>query len=505
MRCVSYTRTTSCCRNNAVPVLSVSEQNDHIKAYAKSNGIRILKKYSDRKNDPSEIAEFEKMRLDGLNRTFDLLVFDSFWQCGKDIFTIIRVLKESFYPAGIHFAVAQEGFCSIGRGRDEVISYLECKWGLYHGHLMKSNNARNPRIHFVETYGYRYDREQDMLRIDEGSAEIVREIFSRLLQGELPSEISNGLTARGVENPGDYYCRTKGWKLRGDNRGWSAGAVAYLAKNPKYAGRWEFLANGKNYADDCEPIIDPDKYDEVQRILDLRRHHKKECNHSSNPFQKMMTDEETGAAVIMKKNPNTGRCDYHFKPRKPEGVRYERTCMDYDEAMAQIRSLLKREHNRAVAAAAYIDTHDIGSYKDDLIEEKRSPVPRLLSDLHKLSGKRLELDSLFNAGKIPEDEYLSETGTADADCRKVTEALSQIYEEIMVIEKAISGDNPWIRLFTGHDECHELTRSYFKRFCEHINIWRFEELRPVYRETEWRDRLPAYWMEAGDGTDQQTK
>lgn len=501
MRCVSYTRTTTCSRDDRIPAYAVAEQNEHIKKYITANGFRLQKKYSDRKNDPEETSDFEQMRLDGLNRKFDLLVFDSFWQCGKDIFSIVRVLKDSFVPAGIHFAVVQDDYCTAGRDAEEVIEYLENKWTEYRSHLIETRFAREPLVHFIETYGYRHNKEKDVLEIDEESAAIIREIFGKILDGMKPGKIAAELTARGVENPGDYLCRTKGWPLRGNNRGWSAGTVSHQAKNPKFAGRWAKYANGKNYADDCDPIIEPEVFDEVQKIFAQRRHHCKDCNQRINPFLKMLTDEETGATVIMKKNGYTGIYDFHFKPRKPEGVRYDKTNMNYDEAIDQIRRLLKNEHDSACEAAEHIDSHEAQSYKEHLLRERREKLPLLFEKLLHINERRLRLEELHASDDISESFFTKETAAAEYQRKALSDEISDIYEEIVEIETCYSRDNPWISLFSQYDENHELTRSYLKQFCEHVNMWRFEILKPVFREAKWKNMIMLSGMEGLYGTD----
>lgn len=488
MICVSYTRSTSCNRLDA-PVYSIAEQNEHIRQFAKANGFSIQKKYSDRTTDPECVAEFERMRIDGLNRNFDMLVFDSFWQCGKDILTIVRVLKNSFYPAGIQFAIVQEDFCSAGRERNEVMQYLDSVREKYMSHLAEAHMNGNPHMFYVETFGFRYNSEKDVLEIDEESAGVVREIFSKLLTGSTPSEIARELTEQGAEKPGDYMCRIKGWPLRGNNRGWTEGSVYSIAKNPKFAGRWQKIDNGKNYADDCEAIVDPEMFDKVQKLFDQRRHQNICGKKQNNPFLKMLTDEETGAKVIMKKNQQTGIYDFHFQYPKPAGVSYDRTCMDYQEAIDQIRAELKKEHEKALSAAEQLGSDQILLWKRHLLEETRASLTSLLKDFMQYSGEKIMLNANCEAGMIPEPKYRIGSMTAEIKCRNVTDELTNLYEKIVEIEKCFSSDNPWIKLFSEYDEDHELTRGYLRKFCEHVHIWQFEKIKPVFREVEWRNKL----------------
>ena len=72
MKCVSYTRTTSCNSGGDIPRKTIEEQNADISQYAKEHKLKVTKKYTDRSNDPSAITGFETMRMDGLSRQFDL-------------------------------------------------------------------------------------------------------------------------------------------------------------------------------------------------------------------------------------------------------------------------------------------------------------------------------------------------------------------------------------------------------------------------------------------------
>ena len=484
MRCVSYTQTASCYKAESKTSIPIADQNEHISVFAKRRKLRIAKKYSERKQKPGDYTEFEKMRTDGLNREFDTLIIDSIWQCGKDVYQAIRVLQDCFYPAGICIGIVQEDFFSGDLPADEVNAFFSNLCHQYRSHEAEVRNQRNPKKYHVETFGYRYDRENDRLEIDEESAAIVREIFSQIKSGMKPSEIAKGLTARGVENPGDYLCRTKGWKLRGKNRGWSEGTVYHISKEPKYAGRWERVIDGKNYADDCDPVVDPKLFDEVQEIYASRRHHKKICRKTLNPFMKMMTDVETGAKVIMKKNANNGIYDFHFQPPKPDGVCYERTCMEYHEAIRQVRSVLEEEKRTTEIALSKIESSDGQDYLRLQIKDVQDEAKVCLQKM---------ADLIISEGITANGSELSE----------LTDRISNMSVEIEQIKIAFSENNPWIRLFSEYDNQHDMTRAYLKQFADHVYIRRFEKISLMIREKEWKDRIPANWYrEEQNGTSQ---
>ena len=125
MRCVSYTRTTSCKSSESIPTDIIQQQNEQIQKYIQSHGWKLVAKYSDRKRDDNENTAFEEMTMDGISRKFDMVVVNSIDRCGKYISCAEDVLAKTFFPAGIHFSVVQDDFCSIEKSREEIDEYFK--------------------------------------------------------------------------------------------------------------------------------------------------------------------------------------------------------------------------------------------------------------------------------------------------------------------------------------------------------------------------------------------
>ena len=83
MRCVSYTRTTSCKEDGKIPADIIKQQDQHIQEYLKKQGWTLSAKYCDRKKDTEENTVFEELTKDGINRKFDMVVVDSIDRCGR--------------------------------------------------------------------------------------------------------------------------------------------------------------------------------------------------------------------------------------------------------------------------------------------------------------------------------------------------------------------------------------------------------------------------------------
>ena len=127
MRCVSYTRFLSTRKNARKYADAITQQNTLINAYAEKKGWRIIKRYSDKQDDPQAEEAFLKMKQDGMERRFDCLLFTSFARCGVSSYEAFKLLENVFVPAGIRFVCVEDDFDSGEHEAEENHSYLVSK------------------------------------------------------------------------------------------------------------------------------------------------------------------------------------------------------------------------------------------------------------------------------------------------------------------------------------------------------------------------------------------
>lgn len=205
MRCVSYTRTTSCKSSESIPTDIIRQQNEQIQKYIQSHGWKLVAKYSDRKRDDNENTAFEEMTMDGISRKFDMVVVNSIDRCGKYISCAEDVLAKTFFPAGIHFSVVQDDFCSIEKSREEIDEYFRKEKIAVQIKSMREFAVREQiegyyNVH-DEKYGYILSEDRKELLVEEEAATIVREVFQMLLDGVSVKKIADIMNERGVESP----------------------------------------------------------------------------------------------------------------------------------------------------------------------------------------------------------------------------------------------------------------------------------------------------------------
>lgn len=235
MRCVSYTRTTSCKEDGKIPADIIKQQDQHIQEYLKKQGWTLSAKYCDRKKDTEENTAFEELTKDGIDRKFDMVVVDSIDRCSRTISCADDVLVKTFVPAGIHFAVVQDEFISIGKTKEELYEYI--KKARYEAVQLKGMREYAIReqlegLYTVhdEKYGYILSDDRRELLIDEEAAVVVREIFQMVLDGMLLTNIVKILNDSEIESPMVHNARVghKVWPVY-DNK-WLFCSVRRMSK-----------------------------------------------------------------------------------------------------------------------------------------------------------------------------------------------------------------------------------------------------------------------------------
>ena len=248
MRCVSYTRTTSCKNTKKIPSDIIQQQNEHIQNYIQSHGWKLVAKYSDRKKDENENTAFEEMTADGINRKFDMVVVDSVDRCGKYISCAEDVLVKTFFPAGLHFAIVQSDFCSIGKSREEIDEYFRKEKIAVQVKSMREYAIREQVEGYYtvhdEKYGYILSEDRKELIVEEEAAKIVREIFQMTLAEISIKKIVAILNERGEESPMVHNARVghKHWPHY-ENK-WSEGALRRILECTAYDCYWQKTING---------------------------------------------------------------------------------------------------------------------------------------------------------------------------------------------------------------------------------------------------------------------
>lgn len=481
MICVSYTRTMSCSLMEQVPSDIISAQNERIAKYASSRKWKIEKKYSDRKADRKEDAAFRNLKEDGISGMFDCVVFDSMYRFGCTVYHAHDVLSLVFLPAGIHFAVVEDNFCSADYTKEEVLTYLETKRWDYRKLHSKETTGRKLENRIYEKYGYRHKDGQMELVIDEEVAENVRMIFDLVASGKTMKQTADIMTGKGIEPPHLYMKRIGINKRSAEGTVWLGSQIHNIVTNPIYKGEWVRTINCERVIVPCPALVSDEIFRQARESsLAKKKASRAGCSPINNALSGIFFDYDSGWVLHQYRNPNTGEKIFRMKYPKPENINYPKMLITYNEVMGTVREMLYREQEKAKAALRMFDTAEFRQYKEEQIGAIRVKAQAVLKRMMQ-----------YEVGSWKEQKEPSEV--ADEQRRNDAE-LQAFLSQIDEIEFVLSAENPWIKLFANLKLPSELTSTVLKKYIASATCEKFETVRLNINEKDAFLQLPQNLM-----------
>lgn len=468
MRCVSYTRTVS---NKAsmsgLITESIMEQNARIQDFAKAHGWKIEKKYSDRKKDENEETAFLEMKADGIARRFDCVVIDSMDLCGKRVSMAVDLFSLVFLPAGIHFAVVEDGVVSSEMPTEEAQEYLERKRDASRYARSSVGLRKSCEMRQYPKYGYVYAGDSMELVINEKEAAVIREVFQLADKKTRLVDIVKIMEERKVESPHHYA------GSQGDM--WSVGKVRTILENQLYIGEWKRTIDGKKVIVPCPAIVDKAVFESVQKEREKHKKPKSSKICSEAIFLQLITDSGTGAPINLYTHQSKKIKIYRMGYPKPPEADYDKLWITYEEVERQVREQLAMEQRKAEYALQMIES-EIG------LAEKEKRIGKVRMKMQDVLAQMMEVEAERHTRHRDVDFDVDDLDDRFSD---LDEQMYKLERKAAGIEQVFSEKNPWISAFTGLDLNAELDRKTVRKCIERIEIFEFETVTVYFSEQEW--------------------
>lgn len=236
--------------------VSIEQQFDACEKFAKENNLTIVNRYADKAmsgktdNRPS----FQRMMRDAHDGSFDYVVAWKSNRMGRNMLQAM-VNESKLSELGIRCLYVEEDFEDTAAGRFALRNMMNVNQ-FYSENMAEDimrglmDNANKCKVNGRVPFGYKKG-EDGKYAIDEPSASVVREIYSRLLEGWSISEIKDDLNARKI-------------KTRNGNE-WRYSSFEKLLQNEQYIGVYKY--SNVRIEGGMPAIIDKETFDSVQNIL----------------------------------------------------------------------------------------------------------------------------------------------------------------------------------------------------------------------------------------------
>lgn len=238
---------------------SIEQQVEAAQAHADSCGIQIIRVYADRavSGKTDRRPEFQKLLRDAQSGEFDYVIAWKSNRIGRNMLQAM-VNEERLAEAGVKCLYVEEDFDDNAAGRFALRSMMNVNQ-FYIENMAEDikrglkDSAQQCKALAGIPFGFKKGPD-GCYAIDEERAEIVREIFNRILSGESQASVMDDLNRRGI--------RTS----RGS--AWSKNGLQHLLKNEKFIGiyKWDDVV----IPGGIPRIISDEVFYQVQEVLKMK-------------------------------------------------------------------------------------------------------------------------------------------------------------------------------------------------------------------------------------------
>ncbi len=240
---------------------SIEQQVEQATKYAAELGLEIVAVYADRaiSGKTDRRPNFQRMMRDAESGKFRVLVAWKSNRIGRNMLQAMQN-EQRLQDAGISVLYTEEEFDDTAAGRFAARSMMNVN------QFYSENMAEDVKRGMIDNalrckvasgaipYGYKSGNDLKY-EIDEPKAEVVREIYRRVLHGDPYVDIANDLNARGL-------------KTRMGNP-WNKGSFHTILRNECYTG--VYIYEDIRIEGGVPVIIDKDLFYQVQEALKMRK------------------------------------------------------------------------------------------------------------------------------------------------------------------------------------------------------------------------------------------
>ena len=495
MRCVSYTRALSGCWAIEPKEDMLKKQNALITEYAKKRGWKITQKYSDRKKVRDEETAFLQMKQDGINRKYDCILFGSIFYAGRNYTSTYDLIYLILYPAGVHFAVAEDDFCSADKTKDEVEAYLQKNRSVYRGEIASILATRQCKGRQYMKYGYVW-KDDDTLEVDEIAAQIIREIFEMCRDGSSMLTISKSLQERGIDTPFQYAYKKFDKDCGERHKNWNAARVKNILANEMYIGKWKRCIRGIDYEYPCPVIVDQTLFDAAQQGLHKRNNVKNgRSNSEYSWYSGIIVDEETQHPLMSYIKPSDKEHILRFRYPAPQVKRYQQLWIKVDTVTESAKKMLFCEVQKARRVKQLLETELCEKEKAAQLEQLRKKAIAVFAKMSAVEKELMQYSKRYEAGELTEEDYSEQYQSSLLKQNEMNATLQTHMTAMEEVETVFSSKNPWLELYANLQIGEHFDKRELKKYISKVLVYRFETASVEFIHVKWRDRLPKLWLE----------
>ena len=477
---------------------SIENQRDLLTLYANDNGFDNLMEFVDdgwSGIDFQKRPSFKRMMAMVEAGQIGTVIVKDLSRLGRER-NYMGIFMEYVFPKfGVRFIALGDSVDS-DKGDNDIIPFLNL-FNEYHAKStskkvrdIKDLGARQgKRVNGSTPYGYRWDKEQGKLLIDEIAAPIVKRIFDLCVGGMSLQRIANTLTAEDAPTYTIHFGHKPAHPETAPEI-WSAVSIAGILKNKVYLGHvitkrtysisYKQRKQIHNKEEDMlifhdmhEPIIDEETFAIVQNIRQNRRRQTK--NQEQPIFSGLLFCSCCGRNHFLYRGAHKDPAKYSYNcgNYRAKG----RDCTPHSIRVGDLERIIT-EHLKAVIHHVEIDQKGFAEKLMDKSQKSyRSDIGKKKHELEKAAKRINELDTLITKlfeqhalGNLSEGRFLKMTQDYEQEQQTLAITINTLESDISQSTNTLSSIGKFIKIVKKHTNLEELTAATLRELIQKIVV-----------------------------------
>jgi len=498
---------------------SIQTQKEMLTRYCRENGFAISEIYVDdgwsgtNSNRPS----FQRMLSDIEDGKINCVITKDLSRLGRNYLETGGYTEVYFPEHNVRYIAVTDGVDTAKGSTMDITPFKNLLNDMYAQDISKKIKSslltRQKQGKFIGVkapYGYVKDpADKNHLLIDERFAPTVRYIFQMAKDGVGMVQIARRLTAEKIPRPvvaaaEKFECYDRYITTDESAYKWSMGSVREILRNPVYKGavrgqkrptislksnkRKSRATSGTFVVENMhEPIIPPEEWELVQRLITSRKKARKTDRPYDNIFSGLVKCADCGYALSVSKANRTwnsdniiANYDYQCNNYRMEG---KAVCTQHRISALSLYNAVLEDIRRLANEALDDDRQMISSIAERLGKDEKDSVRQAERELKKAAKRLVELDKLFAKlyeehvnGKVSERNYNALSATYEAEQTELESKIAELNETIKANREYGENAENFVDLIKQYADIDELTQALLNTLIERIEVHEPEEI-----------------------------
>ena len=479
---------------------SISNQKRILENYAKQNGFRNLRWYTDDGYSGANFQRpgFQSMLADIEAGLVGAVIVKDMSRLGRNYLQVGMYTDMIFPQKGVRFVAINDGVDSAQGDNDFApLRNIFNEWMVRDTSkkikaVKKAKGMSGKPVTSKPVYGYIMGEDERFL-IDEEAAPVVKQIYSLCLAGNGPTKIARMLMEQEIPTPGTLEYRRTGSTRRyhpGYECKWATNTVVHILENREYTG---CLVNFKTekvsykvkhsvdnpiekqaiFENAHEPIIEKATWERVQ---ELRKQRKRPNRYDEmGLFSGLLFCADCGSVLYQQRYQTAKRrqdcyiCGSYKKRTTDCTAHFIRTDLLNAGVISNLRKVTSyaAKHEAQFMKLLVEQNEDGGKRRNNARRKELEAAEKRIAELSGIF-KRLYEDSV--SGRISDERFMELSADYEAEQKQLKDRAAELNTELSKAQEASVNAEKFMKIVRRHTSFEELTPTLLREFVEKIVV-----------------------------------